>query len=132
VSQAPCAIFSFCLSIGVALLGSSCVSSDPWDGYPESLYLTMREPSPETANAHLELLIELTARAESRGQKPPPGLCAEAALYLARAGRSGEARQMLAREQSAYPESATFVGVLTKLIEGDPASKAATEGETRG
>ncbi len=102
------------------LLAAGCVS-DPWTIYDSSLYTTLREPSPETYAAHLDLLLLLVDRREAQGQAPPPGICAESAFYLHRAGRTSEASAYLAREKRYYPESGLVVAALGRLIAGERA-----------
>ena len=84
----------------------------------------MREPSAETYESHLTLLQRVVDSRESKGKKPPPGICAECAFYLHRLGRSSEAATFIAKEKEHYPESTPIVSALDRVISG----KRALEG----
>ncbi len=92
--------------IGGAVL-AGCVS--PWSRYESSAYSVFRTPDPSTYDAHARLLQRVIARAERRGQKPPPGVCSECAYYLWRLDRADEAMLLLEKEWQYYPEAREFI-----------------------
>lgn len=99
-----------------ACAASGCV--DPWIEYEDSLYASLRVPGSESYASHSELLGEIVTHCGEEGRKPPPGILAERGLYLARLGRTDEAKRCLRAEVEAYPESARFVAALERIIEG--------------
>jgi hypothetical protein len=98
------------------VLMAGCASS--WERYDESLYLSIKEATPEAYESHARLLAAIIAESYESGVKPPPGICAEYAFYLARLQRPKEGEVYLAKEVEYYPESQTFVAVLKRLMEG--------------
>jgi hypothetical protein len=108
--------FSLPLILAAACAASGCF--DPWIDYEESLYASLRVPGPESYASHSDLLGEVVTYYEEKGRKPPPGILAERGLYLARLGRTDEAKRYLKAEVEAYPESARFVAALERIIEG--------------
>lgn len=106
----------FWLLLFYAMFFWGCASA--WERYSESLYHSMQEDSPEAREKHSQLLQEIISDAESKGQKPYPGLCAEYAFYLARMQRTDQASVYLEKEIQYYPESITFVRILERMMRG--------------
>ncbi len=100
--------------VAMALVG--CRS--PWDRHDESLYAAMKEPSVATAQAHSELIHQILENARERGTRPPAGMSAEYAYYLAKLGRSKEAKAALELGAKHYPEAKTFLKVFERFLEG--------------
>ena len=102
--------------VSICILGGC--ASDPWEWYEDSLYESMRVPSADVYEQHTALLGEIVEYYGERERKPPPGVLAEYGFYLARTGKADQARGYLQAEKEAYPESAVFVTVLERSIEG--------------
>lgn len=102
------------LCCGLVLVG--CGHS--WNDYDMSLYRSMKDSSPQAQEAHAQLLSYLIEQSEQDGCKPPPGICAEYAYYLGKLQKSPQAPEYLAKELTHYPESAIFVQVMQRLMEG--------------
>ena len=93
------------------------------------LYVTLKEPREETFEEHSQLLSDVIESYESREQKPPPGVLAEYAFYLARLGETEEANRYFKAEMEAYPESAIFVTSLERMMQGQGAFSAEPNAE---
>ena len=122
----------FALLMIAALAAGGC-AADPWQDYDTSLYRRLKENDREAVNDHLVLLKEIIDRAEDHGERPPPGVSAEYGYGLAMGGNIESGMLFLDRETATYPESATFVLVLKRVIAGDakvlePAPKPAHTG----
>ncbi len=102
--------------LGAAALLSACTPA--WRLYEASAYRVFRTPGPEVFAEHERLLGRVIAQAESRGQKPPPGICAERAFHLWRLDRIEEAVAVLEEEERYYPESKVFVAAQKRFISG--------------
>lgn len=107
-------------------LAAGC-ASDPWTRYEMSLYSALKYPGQETMQSHARLLKEIIVSAEEKKLRPPPGICAEFAFYTARLGKTDIARKALVREIHYYPESAKFVAVVTRMLEGPKPEPQKTE-----
>lgn len=105
------------LSMLVLLLVPAC--SNSWGSYELSLFLVLREGTPESYESHAALLARIIEEAEYSGAKPPPGICTECGYYLAILQKYHGWQAYLAKEVTYYPESQTFVTVLQRLLEGD-------------
>jgi len=120
------------VALAIATLGVGC-QVDPWVQYEDSLYASLQAPSPEVTAERAAFLETVITRAEERGQRPPPGFCAECALYQVRIGRPERAKAFLDREAEHYPESKVFVSSLRSLLDGGgralPEAGAEREGE---
>ena len=103
--------------LGCALTLSGCQPA--WLRYENSVYASIKESNQEAFAAHAVLLKEVIEEREAEGRKPPPGVCAEYAYYLARLGRGEESHTYLAKEVLYYPESRVFVAALERLIAGE-------------
>jgi hypothetical protein len=101
--------------------------ADPWAEYEDSLYGALRVPGDESYAGHTELLGDVVRQFEDEDRKPPPGILAEYGFYLARLGRTDDARRYLSAEVAEYPESARFVAALTRIIEGHRAFQPGSE-----
>jgi hypothetical protein len=93
-------------------------SSSPWTRHDASLYTVMKEPSPATVAQHAQLLEQTIQQANQANVRPPAGVCAEYAYYLAKLGRGGEAKKFLDLEARHYPEAKTFIKALERFLEG--------------
>lgn len=89
-----------------------------WQLYEVSAYTVFRTPGTESFEAHARLLGRVIDQAESRKEKPPPGICAERAFYLWRLGRIDEAVAALEKEERYYPESEVFTTAEKRLVTG--------------
>jgi hypothetical protein len=102
--------------LGGATLLAACTPA--WQLYEASAYRVFRTPGPEAFAAHAHLLGRVIDQAESRGERPPPGICAERAFHLWRLGRIEEAVAVLEKEERYYPESKVFVAAQKRFISG--------------
>ena len=102
----------------MAAAGILCGCSNPWEEYEDSLYRSLKVPGAEVYAEHTDLLRQVVAQFQDEGRKPPPGVLAEYGFYLARVGKPVEAKKYFRAEMAAYPESAVFVTVLERTIEG--------------
>lgn len=89
-----------------------------WERHDESLYSVMKNPSAATAEAHSKVIHSIIKNAQARDARPPAGLSAEYAYYLAKLGRRDEAKAYLDLEARHYPEAKTFLAVLERFLEG--------------
>lgn len=103
-------------SLVVAVCSAGCRST--WSQHDESLYTVMKAPSPATTLAHAKLVKRVIDNAESANVRPPAGLCAEYAFYLAKLGRLDEAKVYLDRESTYYPEAKTFLVAFERFLQG--------------
>jgi len=108
-----------CLLPGLAgfIILTSCAS--PWERYDESLYSLLKNATPEAVEDHIELLGEIVTGAEEKGEKPPPGVCAEYGYRLAtQKGELDKGLKQLDKETGYYPESELFVLALKRSVSG--------------
>ena len=111
--------------LGVAVILSGCTPA--WQLYEVSAYSVFRTPGPKVFAAHARLLGRVIDQAESKGKKPPPGICAERSFYLWRLGRTDEAVAVLEKEEKHYPESKVFVTAQKSFISGGKSATAPRE-----
>jgi hypothetical protein len=78
----------------------------------------MKAPSHATAKAHAELLQQILRTSEKANTRPPAGVNAEYAFYLAKLGRVTEAKTYLAKEARHYPEATTFLKAFERFLAG--------------
>ncbi len=115
-------------TLGALVCLSFLGCANPYDYYEDSLYSALRVPKQEVYTEHAELLGEIVEYYQERDQKPPPGILAEYGFYLARVGRTEEAKRYFAAERQVYPESAVFMTVLERTINGGrPFTRESTE-----
>ena len=100
--------------LGVAAFLAGCTPA--WQLYEASAYRVFRTPGPKVFAKHARLLSRVIDQAESKGKKPPPGICAERAFHLWRLERIDEAVAVLDKEEEHYPESKVFVAAQKRLI----------------
>ena len=100
--------------LGVAAFLAGCTPA--WQLYEASAYRVFRTPGPKVFAKHARLLSRVIDQAESKGKKPPPGICAERAFHLWRLDRIDEAVAVLDKEEEHYPESKVFVAAQKRLI----------------
>lgn len=93
-------------------------ASDPWEGHDESLYGFLKYATPDSRRAHLDLLERVVAWNREAGRRPPPGVLAEYAYFLALQGETEKAVQALDEEARLYPEAAPFAGALRRMTAG--------------
>ncbi len=111
--------------LGVAAILSGCTPA--WQLYEVSAYSVFRTPGPKVIVAHARLLARVIDQAESKGKKPPPGICSERAFYLWRLKRIDEAVALLQKEEEHYPESKVFVAAQKRFIAGGESAVAPRE-----
>ena len=112
-------LFLVCFDV-VFFQGYSSVSQAgyDWGDYSQTYLAVVRTPSSENTTAHIAELREILAVSKEKELKPPPGICAELAFYLAQPdgqGEQSEIDQLYQCEMDTYPESRRFVERLINL-----------------
>ena len=102
-----------------ALCAISCGSTKlySWYDYQEDYYHYLKN-SDEKSLAELTKTYQkiIEKQKETRGTVPP-GIYADYGWLLLEAGKTAEAKEMLAKEVELYPESEVFVGSILKRLE---------------
>jgi len=103
-----------------ALLGGGCTTVSEagyyWGKYSYTYLETIREPSMESNEKHIESLREILAKSDERSLKPPPGVSAELGFWLLKIDpTSSEATSLFEREIAEYPEAEVFIKRLLQL-----------------
>jgi hypothetical protein len=104
------------LAAALGLLISTAGCRSAWSHHDESLYVAMKDATPAAIQTHAELLREIIENAERGAARPPAGVCAEYAFYLAKLGRIEEANAYLEKEATHYPEARTFLVALGRFL----------------
>jgi hypothetical protein len=86
-----------------------------WGSYEPALYQYYKTPS-QVDNFATELAATIRQAAE-KGQKVPPGICAEYAHILHQQGRFVEAATYFEREKREWPESAVLMNAMLRSVE---------------
>lgn len=103
------------------LLLGSCASSR-WDAYDSSSYDVVMEPSQEEFDEHIALLEEW---ANDESKVMPPGLYIELGYWLAKVGRTAEAREAFDHELANYPYAEKYLTALMALVLASTESEGA-------
>ena len=105
---------------GILFLGacSTTKSIYYWGDYSESAYELKAEPTAESLSSHKKVLQEIINKAQSKNRRIPPGIYMELAKLEIEANNPVVARQLLLQEKSLFPESATMVEAVLKMIDG--------------
>lgn len=110
------AVCLFSLSIGF----SSCVSTETlyhWDKYENASYAYTKEPNEKNLNNLAKCYDKMFEKqGKSYRKVVPPGLCAEKAYMLLKAGNKEEAMKYFDLEIKYYPESKLFIDRIKKQI----------------
>ena len=111
------AICLFSLTIGFA----SCSGTQTlyaWDNYENASYAYTKEPN-EKNETKLDKCYDkmFEKQAKSYRKVVPPGLCAEKAYILLKAGKKEEAMKYLDLEIKIYPESKLFIDRIKNQVE---------------
>ncbi|MGF1725388.1 DUF4810 domain-containing protein [Photobacterium nomapromontoriensis] len=109
------------ISLGfIVLLLSGCQSNTlyNWNNYDEGMYNYYHDP---VASKEFPVtIIEHVKEVELQGQKPAPGLCAEAGTFLLNSGNISQAIELYKKEATYWPESKplmdTLINNLSKRI----------------
>lgn len=106
---------------------SGCETPPPpqygWGSYEEMIYTSMARPGELGPEAQLRRLADEAAEIEAAGSRVPPGWYAHMASLNNQIGQFDRARELLALEKFAYPESARFVDTLIKNLDGKKGAK---------
>lgn len=105
------------------LLLAACSPGKPnllyeYENYARTLYSYKKAPSDATREAHLAELDRIIAVSAEKGKRVPPGIWAERAYFLGKAGKGEEALKSLDKEKETYPESAVFVDNVRNEMKG--------------
>ncbi|MFT6778549.1 MAG: hypothetical protein ACJAV1_002489 [Paraglaciecola sp.] len=111
---------------GILVLGacSTTKSIYYWGDYSESAYELKAEPTAESLSTHKNVLQEIISKAQSKNRRIPPGIYMELAKLEIEANNPVVARQLLLQEKSLFPESATMVAAVLKMIDGKESENA--------
>jgi hypothetical protein len=97
----------------LAFTGCSTVSDAGyyWGKYPYTYLETIRNPSSESTEKHVQELRKIIEFSNEKGLKPAPGVYAELAFWLSKTAGSdeNEVNAFFAKEMQLYPESGPFI-----------------------
>ncbi len=107
----------FSLTMGL----TSCVGTQTlyaWDNYESASYAYTKEPN-EKNEANLTKCYDKMCEKQGKSYRKvvPPGLCAEKAYILLKAGKKEEALKYFDLEIKNYPESKLFINRIKKQLE---------------
>ncbi|MBL8350297.1 MAG: DUF4810 domain-containing protein [Burkholderiaceae bacterium] len=110
----------------VAGLAGCAQTSQPlylWEGFPRQqyAYLLREGISPEQQIQEIEAHA---GKARAANAQLPPGLRAHLGLLYLSVGNPGRAMELWNAEQTAFPESAVYMGQLLKRLAGPDAAPA--------
>lgn len=94
------------LAVAAAAALAACVPTQQyyhWGNYDRTLYQHYRNPQDRAA--FVEALKIAILEAEQRGDKVPPGVCAEYGYALYEEGQAAESLRWFQREKETWPES---------------------------
>lgn len=103
--------------LALALGGCASPSLYDWGQYEEDLFTYYHEPSEQA-----EVVADHTAflnRLDERGEKPAPGLLAEAGTFYLEQGDIGRALDYYRQEYQVWPESRPVMGRLIDNLEDE-------------
>jgi hypothetical protein len=114
------------LTIALTVIGMTAACAPQtkyaWGDYESSLYQHYKTPS-DTA-AYAQHLADTISKAETSGQKVPPGIYAEYGQVLLESGDSKQATVFFEKEKTAWPESSVF---MTTMIRTTSSTKDAKQ-----
>lgn len=101
-----------------ALLLGGCASTSlyDWGNYEQDLFTYYNDPAEQD-----EVVADHAAfmdRQQERGEKPAPGLLAEAGTFYLEAGNTSKALEYYRLEYETWPESRPLMGSLIDNLEG--------------
>ncbi|WP_108124051.1 DUF4810 domain-containing protein [Saccharospirillum mangrovi] len=106
------------LLVAPALLLGGCASTQlyNWGNYEEDLFTYYNEPGEqaEVVADHVAFLDKIMAR----GEKPAPGLLAEAGTFYLQAGNTDKALEYYQLEYDTWPESRALMSSLINNLGG--------------
>jgi len=100
----------------------ACAATSPWQTYDETSYAAVMDSSDEVLAKHIAALEGWVA---GPAEAVPPGIYTELAYWLAKVGRTAEARVLFQREIERYPYAQKYVQMLMSVV------LPATGGETK-
>jgi hypothetical protein len=92
-----------------------------WGSYESSLYQHYRTPGNSAEFA--QRLSETIGKAETSGQKVPPGVYAEYGQVLLESGNSKQATVFFEKEKVAWPESTVLMTTMIRLASSTKEAK---------
>ncbi len=109
-------------ALAVAGAVSGCVKQTRyhWGQYDTALYQHYKNP--QDRDAYIEALKTTILEADQRGEKVPPGICAEYGYALFEEGQAAQSLPWFQREKETWPESTVL---MDKMIRN--AQRRATE-----
>jgi hypothetical protein len=91
----------------------ACTTPSKWQTYDQTSYSAVMTPSDAVLEKHLAALESWTT---GPAADVPPGIYAELGYWLAKVGRTEEARVMFEREMERYPYAQKYVRMLMDLV----------------
>ncbi|WP_199524416.1 DUF4810 domain-containing protein (plasmid) [Pseudoalteromonas lipolytica] len=89
-----------------------------WGDYADTAYQYKHEPTEESFQEHLATLENIVASAEAKNKKIPPGIYIELAMMYSSINKNEQAKEMLNKEQSLFPESSQFIQLVNQKLLG--------------
>ncbi len=110
------------LALAAAAAASGCAKQSRyhWGTYDTALYQHYKNP--QDRDAYIEALKTTILEADQRGEKVPPGVCAEYGYALFEEGQAAQSLPWFQREKETWPESTVL---MDKMIRN--AQRRATE-----
>lgn len=100
------------------IFGSGCGTKPlyPWGSYEDLLYRSWIEPGSAPPAEQIDRLVRDLERANSKGQRVPPGVHAHLGYLQYGEGNVTAAIEHFEAEKRAFPESTVFIdGILERL-----------------
>jgi len=91
----------------------ACTATSPWQTYDETSYAETMDPSEEVLAKHI---AALEVWVEGPAEAVPPGIYTELGYWLAKVGRTEEARVLFEREIARYPYAQKYVQLLMSVV----------------
>ncbi|MCC5918859.1 MAG: DUF4810 domain-containing protein [Cryomorphaceae bacterium] len=92
-----------------------------WGNYNEASYKHLKDLDNRSKRKLLDSYAKMIEKAEKKStrQVPPPGVYADYGFLLIEEGRATQGERMLEKEIELYPESAIFIALVLKMINGE-------------
>jgi hypothetical protein len=103
-----------------ALLLLSCSTQKTlysWDKYEVASYNYLKNSDDESLQKLIETYRQIIKKQKGIRGVVPPGVYADYGFVLLQANKAEEAKEMLLKEVSLYPESKIFIDRILKMIE---------------
>jgi len=103
----------------LVFLAASCGSTKlySWYDYQEDYYHYLKNADKESLDDLIKTYQKIIEKQKETRGVVPPGIYADYGWMLLEAGKTSEAKEMLAKEIELYPESEVFVSSILKRVE---------------